>query len=347
VVAQPSEHTNRLVTYLLKVVPESLETKNFAGYTPLHLACKFGRLSLAGILIEAGANQATRDSQSNNLIHSAVSRLPGDSEGKSVKLFRQILDLLEPEVRSNMLLARNSSVIMTGATPLHAFIQRWYGSTASNYEEKWTKQHVALVNMLLKYSKGAELGIINGSGDLPLHTLITSRSETLVKVLLDFNPQLLSIENAVGRTPIEIAQDQYLTERFSAPPTVIPHHWYHNADSEDLVNRGPEKFDPDHIVDKRTQSEKMWDLVKRYTAKNPNIKRKLISLNEANEVAKRLGQISKGYSNIYNPSRRRRGYEEENGENDSEEEGYDSKSLFDTTQEWAEHIDEQEQSTES
>jgi hypothetical protein len=347
VYAHPSEHTDRLVTYLLKVVPESLETRNFEGYTPLHLACKLGRLSIAKILIDAGANQATRDYQANNLLHSALTYLPKDSEGKSVKLFDQILDLLEPELLSSMFLARNSSVTMTGATPLHAFIQQNYGSGFCHYDAKWKKQHMALVKMLLRYSKGAELGIINGSGDLPLHTLITAKSRTLAKVLLNSDPQLLCIENAVGRTPVEVAQDQYLAERFSSPPTVIQQRWGQTADSEDLVNRGPEKFVPGYNVDKRQETEKMWDLVNRYIAKNPNIKRKLVSLNEANEVAKRLGEMSKKKQRLYRRSSRRSGYDEEEDNSDSQEQGGDDGDLSVAIQYWEEYNNEQEQNEES
>jgi hypothetical protein len=293
VIARPSEHTDHLVTYLLKAVPASLEAKSFTGHTPLHLAFKLGRLSIAKILIAAGANQATRDSQANNLIHSALTHLPADLKDRNVEPLGEMLELLDPKLRYDMLLQRNSSVAMTGATPLHSFIQRRY-TYFDNYDARGKKQNVAVMMSLLKYSNGDELGIINGSGDLPLHTLITARSSTMVKALLDFNSKLVCVENVVGRTPAEIAKDQFLAQKLSAPPTLWPS-WARSEESEGLVDRNPNFFVPGYKKDKRDEVEKMWNLVERYVRKNAShsVKRKLVSLNEANEVAKRLGEMSK------------------------------------------------------
>jgi hypothetical protein len=343
VIANPSKYTDRLVKYLLKVVPTSLETKSFAGYTPLHLAFKLGRVSLVKILIDAGANQGTRDTQANNLIHDAVSNLPADSSGRSVKLLGKMLDLLDPELRCNMFLQRNSSVAMTGATPLHAFIQRTYGSGYHNYEAKWVKQHVAVVKMLLKYSKGEELGTINGSGDLPLHTLITANSRPMVRVLLEFNPKLLIIENAVGRTPLEIAQDQDLAEKFAGPPTVISMYRWNNTDSEDIVNRNSETFVPGYKVDKRSEREKMWALVKKYMTEISSTKRKLVSLNEANEVAKRLGEMSKKRSS--GRHNRYRTVEDEEIGSDGVGQGDEIGEWYNTPSHWKEYDDQEENSS--
>jgi ankyrin repeat protein len=344
VIADPNEHTDRLVKYLMKAIPASLETKSFAGYTPLHLAFKLGRLSIAKILIDAGANQATRDTHANNLIHDAVSNLPADRNGKSVRIFGELLELLDPELRSNMFHQRNSSVTMTGATPLHAFIQQNYGSSYHSYEAEWVKQHVAIANMLLKYSKGEDLAIINGSGDLPLHTLITAKSRPMVRALLDFNPNQLATENAVGRTPFEIAQDQDLAEKFANPPAVSSvYHWNNNSHSEALVNRESATFLPGYKVDKRCKSEKMWHLVKKYHAKSPGTNRKLVSLNEANEVAKRLSEMTKKKSTGRNQSFRNNA--EGNG-NDDQEQGDEVSDWCNFARRWDEYGDEEANSME-
>ncbi len=63
---------------------------------------------------------------------------------------------------------------------------------------------------LLDYSRDAELDILDGKGDTPLHSLIAKKADVaVIRTLLDVNPQLLHHENAVGRTPAEVARDNF------------------------------------------------------------------------------------------------------------------------------------------
>lgn len=68
VISRPSDETNQLIKYLIETCPSSLEAKSDTGYTPLYLACLLGRVQFAKTLIDAGADQAVRDVEYNNLV---------------------------------------------------------------------------------------------------------------------------------------------------------------------------------------------------------------------------------------------------------------------------------------
>ncbi len=60
--------------------------------------------------------------------------------------------------------------------------------------------------------------MLDGTGDTPLHTLLAKDANpALVKAIIDFDPTLLCCENAVGRTPAEVAHDRYLSDNIKAP----------------------------------------------------------------------------------------------------------------------------------
>ena len=65
---RPGDDTDRLIRYLIDACPSSLEDKSDTGYTPLYLACLLGRVRSAKTLIDAGADQAVRDMEYNNLV---------------------------------------------------------------------------------------------------------------------------------------------------------------------------------------------------------------------------------------------------------------------------------------
>ncbi|KAF2436400.1 ankyrin repeat protein [Tothia fuscella] len=336
VVATPTEQTERILSYLIEVMPASLETKSSTGHTPLQLCYHRGRLSLAKILIAAGANQTTRDNSSNNLIHSAVQSV-GSAKSKASERFTEMLDLLDPEKRKAMFTQRSSSTSGTGATPLHTFLQSNY-NLGFRHSDKAQKRHLEIVKILLKYSKGEELRVINSAGDTPLHTLVAARATFLADFVLQFDPQLLLVENAVGRTPAECAQDYSLSERFSDPPVVVEQYynrWNRNDDDTEIVKRLPKTFVSSEVTDTRTDSEKLWDTMKTYMDKNEGGKRKLVTLNEANEVAKRLGEMSKKTAAIKNTEAE----DNESVESDEDESGDVISRWYTNTAAWEEYGD--------
>jgi hypothetical protein len=151
---------------------------------------------------------------------------------------------------------------------------------------------------------------------------------SIVKVLVDFKPQLLHRENAVGRTPAEVAQDTVTADQFAhqtkvyrqkddqldAWPTKAPHEFAKCPTVEGLSREqlrekvaelglsGEYKrrqvaaiigavglAQSQEALNPATRNKVIWDLCKTAMERNPG-KRRLVSLNEANDVAKRLGE---------------------------------------------------------
>ncbi|KAI9876751.1 MAG: hypothetical protein M1823_007220, partial [Watsoniomyces obsoletus] len=62
-----------LLDYILRAMPDALDVKSKAeGKTPLQLAFELNKLSAAQTLIQAGANQATRNHLGENLLHTIL-----------------------------------------------------------------------------------------------------------------------------------------------------------------------------------------------------------------------------------------------------------------------------------
>lgn len=284
VLAPSGERKERLVKYLLQSGRSSLNVKTKADHTPLMSAFMTGDIASAKLLIEAGASRSTH-SFGSNLIHGALGSIKA-YKANATKL-AELLHLLDPKLISDLLLQRNSASHSNGATPLH----HWLLNSGVNMENEFAVENLKL---LLKYSQGKELAIINSAGETPLHSLVARGNLTLAKILLDFNPDLLYRENATGRTPAEVAQDMCLATKFSDPKEFNrPFYGYGSRyDSQDIVNRDVATFVDVEKKNERSSQQKMWDLCKEVMDQHPQ-KRRLVSLPEANEVAKRLGEMTK------------------------------------------------------
>lgn len=318
------------------------------------------------LLIDAGADQSTRNHKGENILHAAVAGNP--TAGR----LRRLLDLIDPGLRSHLFTHRKN-LQENGTTPLHTWISQacGLGSGAESDENSRNRYYhsynskpysdlkvaVSLLELLLEYSHGEELDMLNGPGDTCLHTAIRSNMVSLVKVLVDFKPQLLYRENAVGRTPAEIAHDRIIEGRFAKPDRIQKSS--NQAALENFADRNPESFLADESVrgktsdnlkelvtelglsDKYDASEVagilgsigaksystraslddaalkrvIWDLCQTTMEKYVG-KRRLVSLNEANDVARRLGEKYTGsrYFSI-----QARGEDEENEDKDQEE----------------------------
>ncbi|KAI1426426.1 ankyrin repeat protein [Xylaria sp. FL1777] len=274
------DSTNKLIEYLIKVCPSSFEAKSDLGYTPLYLACLMGRVQFAKTLIDAGADQSVKDREFNNIIHASVANRP------DLDQLRLMLELFDPELRTHMFCQRN--VLSEGGdTPLHFWLKRanlmWPHNRNSNSENE-DPYNVKLLSLLLKFSKGEELEILNGSGDTVLHTAVVRSLPEQTKVILQENPKLLYRENTVGRTPGEIAYDIYINSKV----TRLDQLDICLETTKDLLAKDPELFIPNAKPPKSLR-EATWDVIQDYLAKTEG-KRRLVSLNEANDVAKRLGE---------------------------------------------------------
>lgn len=362
VLAYPCETSNQLLEYLIQVAPDSLQKKNSDGDTPLLVACRLGRIDYVRILIKGNADQSARNHQGENILHAVVANSP-----KAHKL-RLMLDLFDADLRSNLFLQRNN-FNENGNTPLHAWVTKASGvsleSTGGrygrhrNYYTGASKPYgneadvVDMLKLLLEYSKGEELEMLNGAGETCLHTAVMQNMLSIAQVLVEFKPKLLYRENAVGRTPAELAHDRLTEKRFSKPDRL----WLDKrVNIQTLLNTKPEDFVAkntlknksleekqellasvglsgsysdeeiprimgsmgskeyqNHSLDTKATKEVMWALCLEAMQIHP-INRRLVSLNEANDVAKRLGEK---YSASRYFSIQARG-EDEDGEDEGE-----------------------------
>ncbi|KAI6632798.1 hypothetical protein MCOR14_007048 [Pyricularia oryzae] len=309
------EKTKKLVQYLIKAYPASMTTKSRDGYTPFYLACLRGRTDIVELLA-SHSDQAVKGPHWENILHAVLKGCPHADQ------LQPMLELFEPDLRKAMFKER-SSLSAEGRTPLHQWIEKAIGQNwrGSSPQYKKPEDLVAVLKMLLEYSGGEELAMLDGTGDTPLHMLISRQAplET-IKLILEMDANLLFRENAVGRTPAELAHDIFIETRIGTRNSGNDRRYYNNDRSEGLdtlINMRPLFFLPDHqakFKQRRMQdlnymsshaSDDQWRQYQgQWAAENrerkedihqmclaySNGKRRLVSLNEANDVARRLGE---------------------------------------------------------
>ncbi|KAK8020923.1 hypothetical protein PG990_006061 [Apiospora arundinis] len=147
-----------------------------------------------------------------------------------------------------------------------------------------------MLKLLLEYSGGQDLDILNGSGDTVAHSAVLRQLPEQMRVMLEKNPKGLHRENAVGRTPAEMAYDAFISQMVAPPRDVaICHNYSRNNVATTLVEDSPQAFLDKKNKDKLSRKERVWEVVQDFMARYPD-KRRLVSLNEANDVARRLGE---------------------------------------------------------
>ncbi|GAP82928.2 putative ankyrin repeat protein [Rosellinia necatrix] len=282
------DYTDQLIKYLIKVCPSSFEAKSDLGYSPLFLACLMGRVQFAKTLIDAGADQSVKDKEFNNIIHACLTNWPKPDQ------LRQMLELFDPELRAHMFRQRNN-LAQGGDTPLHSWLQKanhlsytwdYSGRASQRVLDPEKSGNVELLNLLLEFSKGEELGILNGTGDTVLHTAVVRSLPAQTKLLLEWDPKLLYRENAVGRTPGEIANDIFTNAKVEGlgSVSVNDNDRFHKR----ILAKKPELFVPG-VQLPGSRKTATWEIVQQHLTEGEG-KRRLVSLNEANDVARRLGE---------------------------------------------------------
>lgn len=288
--ASPSKRATELASYLVKTQPSLLEVRAANGVTPLMLACRFGRLDIAKILIDAGADQTTKDQGRNNLLHAALYSTPG------AKKLKPLLDLLDRKALIPMLKERNK-LEHEGRTPIH----QYFNATAT-YRNQAANTVIEVFKLLVDISPETvkeALRMLDGVGDAPLHLLLARDADpALVRTITDFDQSLLFCENAVGRTPAEIAHDRYLVDVVKMPPFSS---WRQDDSVSTLVSALPSTFAKSKSCDEPKEHEpkehearsivaQNWRLCADILARSGQVKRTLVSLLSASFVAQRLGQ---------------------------------------------------------
>lgn len=251
-----------------------------------------GRVEVAKVLIDAGADQTIKSEGWKNLLHSALYFTP------TVKKFKPLLGLLNPQLVERMFRER-SNLEQLGRTPLH----QWIAEAAFSWRGNMYKEGemVKMFKLLLGISPAATdraLRMLDAAGDTPLHSLVlndSSRSLELARVVIEHDPELLFRENAVGRTPVEVARERFIASRIQQPshsnyyPDKSVATWL-RASPSDFIKEKKAEDDAKEHEDSSTVA-KLWRLCEETLAKFPELpKRQLVSLHEANDVARRLGE---------------------------------------------------------
>ncbi|KAI5356788.1 Putative ankyrin repeat-containing domain superfamily [Septoria linicola] len=296
--AKPTPETFAVLKFLTKTFPDSIDHRSREGITPLAICFRFYREECAKMLIKAGADQTVRTKVGENIVHNAL-RLAVTSK-KAVARLRSMLELIDKRLLRNLFTER-SSKHPGSLTPTAQWIQQVIEHNA------YTKHGNEVLQLVLDWSEGEELNFVNGEGNTPLHVAVRQSNEIVAQTIIARDPTLALRENATGLTPYEIAEDRSIASICnSAPPLPDQYgfsdrktrkHGWPQGWANDLASRDPKDFFQEVDKDRRTSQEKVWDLLKATKSKLEEqglAKRRLVTLNEANEVAKRLAANKAG-----------------------------------------------------
>ena len=259
--------------FILEALPQSIDVKSSDGHTPLGLAFSLRRLDAAGALIAAGADQTARDYTLKNLMHLILHNIDDNTT-----VLGSFIQLVDRRLLKGMFLERCTDG--PGAmTPLASWLLYLYPQRAKG----------EVLEVVLEHSEGEDLLLMDRSGQLPLHQAIKAHSHQLAQVMIQHNPALLYRENAMGQTPLDLVESLYLHHRTDhAPQLRSSRHCY-----QAIQDRGPWTFvaKADDQMEDEHDIVTTWKVCKEAAAKHRG-SRKLVSVMEANEVAKRLAEKS-------------------------------------------------------
>jgi hypothetical protein len=314
-----------LIKHLLSVSPALLEQRSSESWTPLQVAIWMQRADIISLLLSHGANQRHRDKLGRNMVHSMLHRQRNGQAVTDAKTLQSIIELFDKQAVSEMLLER-CNMTPGALTPLAL----WMAKNGSSHKE------ADIIAVLTGCGTGEELEMLNGEGDLPLHvvcptsfppilpatglspklsnpiefTNLTSFSQAikyslpaLVAHLLSLRPHLLHRENATGRTPLEMSRDTFISSCVTNPPSLNDgpgRHTYRPGqnDPNSVIHRPASSFVQSQESSEEERRKRVWELCAAADEKleAPQKKRRLVSLFEANEVAKRVGGIGRGWA---------------------------------------------------
>ncbi|KAF2867127.1 hypothetical protein BDV95DRAFT_528151 [Massariosphaeria phaeospora] len=281
IMAEPTTESNKIIEYLLKAIPQSLEFKTSAGLTPLALAFSLRRLDAAKLLLTAGADQTVRAADGSNILHLLLCSYNGTYCNDNEQL-TDFLYLIDPRLKAS-LLGQCNTCQPGSLTPIARWLRQYQSTDGAPDVLRSLLDFGSVIN-------NEHLEQLDGSGQTPLHSIVTSRKLTSLNLILEYRPDLLYCENAVGQTPYEVAQDLHINVCASATLSVPRHNTNsipgNNAKS--ITTQPPQAFVDGYVERKlRQDREPVWRICEQLLAEHPG-KRKLVSLLDANEVAKRL-----------------------------------------------------------
>lgn len=296
VIAEESLESLELLQYLTEAVPEALEAKNIDGLTPLAVAFDLYRHRAAKILIEAGADQTARSKSGKNLVHLLLEHADAERDEHFAQL-KTMMDLIDQRLLPSMFVERCSDH-PGSLTPMALWLR-----AARFMSPDWETK---VMRFILSYSKGRELDLLNGEGDTPLHVMVRTSNPWRAEVVLEVVPELVNRENAVGRTPYEMAEDQQIAEMCTKAPEInrncgrpgYVHRLGERHGHRSITDVQADEFVKKHGKDEDEDGDPIvyktcWWLVKQARARleaGGKNKRKLVTLGEANVVAERVAQ---------------------------------------------------------
>lgn len=296
-----------MVQYLLDALPESLEIKDAAGCTPLLRAFSGGNVEVIQILLAAGASQTVRDHDGRNILHHLLVNSATNRPFLQVPLIATALHLIDRALLPELFLERCSHG-PTGTTPLAYWILS-YASLPTQEQPHGHRYEAALLPILLTLMPAEALSMLDGSGQRPLHQAVKQFRHELVAMLLRHHPPLLHMENAMGQTPLELAEALYIQYATTTVPGERPYH----GRATPMVRRGLEWLGT--LMEKERGEDGDWEAGRRESTwkvcrdgavggglggegsgsglGGEGLRRKLVSVSEAGEVARRLAEREK------------------------------------------------------
>lgn len=274
--------------HALEAFPQHLESRDNNGNTPLHTAVRLGRVYAIRALLKAGADQLSRNEKGENVVSMIMSTQLYTTD--NVELLPSILRMFDSELVTEMLLQRDTS------TPVYGHISMTPLARALVTNQP-CQNAINMCQYVFDYTDGKDVAVLDGAGNYIIHYLARSDREVLVKYLIDQRPEILYWENATGQTPVDVAQTAYLRSIIENPPKLPEPRRYdvttqHYGSYQAQEQEGQQAVD--HLLEldaedasQRSGAWRMNRLMQKLMVKYPG-KRKLVSVLDANEVAKRL-----------------------------------------------------------
>ncbi|CVL06999.1 related to ankyrin repeat protein [Fusarium mangiferae] len=228
VMAEPNQEAKELLQYLVKACPSSLERRDSDGNTPLLNACILGRRQAVETLIGANADQATKNYKGENVLH-ALLRYKSDPSR-----LEAILKLFDQDLLRNHISQQHQSLQGKANTPLHSWISKMANDGSSNSLS--ASEQKEMLTLLLRYTSGKELELLNCEGNTPLHTAVQKENITITGVLVRHKPALLFQENVAGRTVFDIAKAQVNRRQFRQP-YADRENWEQDLSADSLLDK--------------------------------------------------------------------------------------------------------------
>ncbi|CAG8909526.1 unnamed protein product [Penicillium egyptiacum] len=326
ILSEPNDESVRLVQYLVDHHPECLEVRSTEGMTPLSLAMSMHKVRFARILVDAGANQAVRDKEARNLLH-LILVSDGGRVCKHTNRCTRLIDLLDKQLLPTMLMERGGEGSRTPFSRwLHAQLPFIPGDPAIPRapDTPQTEDEIitSMTNLILDLASSTDqkhLEVFDEAGNTPLHDAVKNGFPQVLGLLLDRRPDMLNRENATGTTPLEMAVDAWVNKTTSAPPVGPPGSSNTHPEWLSALQRAPRFFIPGSRL-KYDREKEMLRVCQERAQQRPG-KRRLVSLFEANEVAKRLAAA--GRTTV---RRGGSGYDSESTDSEDDPEGWGSMS---------------------